>query len=183
LLERVVVEVEGNSERVEVELCWCGGFVSRHTLIRPVQAYEQLSYYEELLSRIMSLLDAKQALGAIAQRLNEDGFRPPKRSSRFTAGMLTRFLRDRGIRTGPLPKSVTQQNHLDVDEWWLGDLAAKLEMPIATLHRWQRVGWVTSRKVPAAAIVGRSSPTPKNSPASNACAIPHVVGPPPIRRS
>ena len=23
-------------------------------------------------------------------------------------------------------------------------------MPIATLHRWQRVGWLTSRKVPAA---------------------------------
>jgi hypothetical protein len=37
-----------------------------------------------------------------------------------------------------------------VDEWWLGDLAAKLEMPIATLHRWQRVGWITSRKVSAA---------------------------------
>lgn len=150
LLEQVVVQVEGNSERVEVALHWCGGFISRHTLIRPVQTYEQLSYYEELLSRIKSLLDAKQTLGAIAERLNEEGFRPPKRSPRFTAGILTRFLRDRGIRTGPLPKSVTQQNHLDTDEWWLGDLAAKLKMPIATLHRWQRVGWVASRKVPAA---------------------------------
>ena len=36
------------------------------------------------------------------------------------------------------------------NEWWLADLAAELSMPIATLHRWQRVGWVTSRKVTAA---------------------------------
>ena len=150
LFEQVVVQVEENSERVEVELHWCGGFVSRHTLIRPVQTYEQLSYYEDLLQRIKSLLEANRTLGAIAEQLNEDGFRPPKRSSRFTAGTLTRFLRDRGIRTGPLPKSVTRQNHLDADEWWLSDLAAELKMPIATLHRWQRVGWVTSRKVAAA---------------------------------
>ena len=45
---------------------------------------------------------------------------------------------------------MTRQNHLDADEWWLSDLAAELKMPIATLHRWQRVGWVTSRKVAAA---------------------------------
>ncbi len=37
---------------------------------------------------------------------------------------------------------------LQADEWWLMDLASELGMPISTLHRWQRVGWVTSRKVP-----------------------------------
>ena len=30
------------------------------------------------------------------------------------------------------------------------DLAAEMSMPIATMHRWQRVGWVASRKVTAA---------------------------------
>jgi hypothetical protein len=45
---------------------------------------------------------------------------------------------------------VTAANPLDADEWWLADLAAKLSMPIATLHRWQRVGWLTSRKVTSA---------------------------------
>lgn len=150
LLEQVQVNVEGNSERVEVELRWAGGFVSRHTMRRPVTTYEQLSNYTELLTRIESLLAANKSLGAIAQQLNEDGFRPPKRSSKFTAGILTRFLRDRGIRTGVLPHSVTQESHLERDEWWLADLAGKLGMPIATLHRWQRVGWLTSRKVAAA---------------------------------
>jgi hypothetical protein len=150
LLEQVQVNVEGNSERVEVELRWAGGFVSRHAMRRPVTAYEQLSNYHELLTRIESLLAEHKSLGAIAQQLHEDGFRPPKRSSKFTAGILTRFLRERGIRTGVLPYSVTQENHLERDEWWLADLAGKLGMPIATLHRWQRVGWLTSRKVAAA---------------------------------
>jgi hypothetical protein len=81
---------------------------------------------------------------------SDEGFHPPKRATRFTEAILSRFLRERGIRTGPLPRSVTDEQHLGSDEWWLADLAAKLTMPIATLHRWQRVGWVTSRKVTAA---------------------------------
>ena len=150
LLERVHINIEGNTERVDVELRWAGGFISHHTLRRPVQTYEQLSYFEELLSLIKSLLAEDRSLSAIAERLNDEGFRPPKRSSQFSAGILSRLLRERGIRTGALPKSVTEANPLDADEWWLADLAQKLTMPIATLHRWQRVGWLTSRKIPAA---------------------------------
>jgi DNA invertase Pin-like site-specific DNA recombinase/DNA-binding transcriptional MerR regulator len=149
LIDEVVVNIEGDSERVDVDIHWEGGFGSHHAMRRPVQTYEQLSYYDELLSRIKALLDAGSTLGVIAERLNAEGYQPPKRSSRFSAGILTRFLRDRGIRTGPLPKSVTEENHLQTDEWWLSDLAAELSMPIATLHRWQRVGWVTSHKVAA----------------------------------
>ena len=33
-----------------------------------------------------------------------------------------------------------------MDEWLLSDLARKLEMPQATLHRWIRVGWVPARE-------------------------------------
>ena len=51
LLEQVTVTVEGNTDRVDVELRWAGGFVSRHTLSRPVQTYEQLSNYDELIRR------------------------------------------------------------------------------------------------------------------------------------
>jgi len=63
---------------------------------------------------------------------------------------LRSFLRERGVRSGALPRSVTDEQHLVMHEWWLADLAAELKMPIATMHRWQRVGWVTSRKVTAA---------------------------------
>ncbi len=47
LVERVVVEVQGESEHVEVAIHWSGGFVSQHELIRPVASYEQLSRYKE----------------------------------------------------------------------------------------------------------------------------------------
>ena len=150
LLEQVIVTVEGNSDRVDVELRWTGGFVSRHTLSRPVQTYEQLSNYKELVARIDELRAQRQTLPVIAATLNAEGFHPPKRSPRFTSGTLCRFLRDRGVRSGPLPRSVTDKQHLRMNEWWLPDLATKLSMPFATLHRWQRVGWVTSRKITAA---------------------------------
>jgi DNA invertase Pin-like site-specific DNA recombinase len=150
LLEQVTVTVEGNTDRVDVELRWVGGFLSRHTLTRPVQTYEQLSNYDELVARIDALRAQRKTLSEIATTLNTEGFHPPKRSRQFTKAILSGFLRNRGVRTGPLPRSVTDEQHLEPDEWWLADLAAELTMPIATLHRWRRVGWVTSRKVAAA---------------------------------
>jgi DNA invertase Pin-like site-specific DNA recombinase len=150
LLEHVAVTVEGNTDRVEIELRWAGGFSSRHTLYRPVQTYEQLSTYDELEARIDTLRAERKTLAEIATTLNAEGFRPPKRAPIFTKGIVSAFLRERGVRTGPMPKSVTDDHHLQADEWWLADLAAKLSMPIATLHRWRRVGWVSSRKVAAA---------------------------------
>ena len=151
LLEQVTVAVEGDTDRLDVELRWTGGFISRHTLVRPVQTYEQLSNYGELVARIDALRGGRKTLSQIAATLNAEGFHPPKRTLRFTMGILSRFLRDRGVRTGPLPRSITDERHLQANEWWLADLAAELSMPIATLHRWQRVGWVLSRKVMAAA--------------------------------
>jgi DNA invertase Pin-like site-specific DNA recombinase len=147
LLEQVTVTVEGNTDRVDVELRWAGGFVSRHPLSRPVQTYEQLSNYDELITRIDTLRGEHKTLADIAAKLNAEGYHPPKRSRQFTPAILSRFLRERGVRSGPWPRSVTDSGPLAADEWWLAALAAKLAMPIATLHRWQRVGWVTSRKV------------------------------------
>jgi DNA invertase Pin-like site-specific DNA recombinase len=150
LLEQVTVTVEGNTDRVDVELRWVGGFVSRHTLSRPVQTYEQLSNYDELVARIDRLRAQRKTLSEIAATLNAEGFHPPKRSPCFTQEILSRFLRERRVRSGSLPRSLTDEQRLRADEWWLANLAAKLSMPIATLHRWQRVGWVASRKVTVA---------------------------------
>jgi len=150
LLEQVVVTVEGNTDRVDVELRWAGGFVSRHTLYRPVQTYSQLSNYDELVARIDRLRAQRKTLSEIAGTLNAEGFHPPKRSPRFTQEILSRFLRERAARAGRLPRSVSDEQHLRANEWWLADLAAKLSMPIATLYRWQRVGWIASRKVTVA---------------------------------
>jgi DNA invertase Pin-like site-specific DNA recombinase len=150
LLDQVTVTVEGDTDRVDVELRWAGGFISRHALERPVQTYEQLSNYHELIARIEALRAERQTLSQIAQTLNAEGFHPPKRSPRFTKGIMSRFLRERAVRAGILLRSTADQHPLKPNEWWLVTLAAELSMPIATLHRWQRVGWISSRKVPFA---------------------------------
>ena len=56
--------IEGNTDRIEVELRWAGGFVSRHALSRPVQTYEQLSNYRELVAHIEALRHADDIVGS-----------------------------------------------------------------------------------------------------------------------
>lgn len=147
LLEQVTVTVEEGTERVDIELRWAGGFLSRHTLLRPVATYEQLSNYDELVERIEALRATRKTLSEIAKTLNDEGFYPPKRSRRFTKEMISNFLRERRVRAGAGQQPDHHQSQLAEHEWWLAGLAAELQMPIATLHRWQRVGWLRSRKV------------------------------------
>jgi hypothetical protein len=43
LLEQVTVDVQGDSEQVDVTLRWAGGVQSQHRVSRPVACYEQLA--------------------------------------------------------------------------------------------------------------------------------------------
>jgi DNA invertase Pin-like site-specific DNA recombinase len=146
LVKEVVVTVRGESERVDVTIHWAGGFHSDHELVRPVQRYRQMADYQRLLDRIDELREAGQTLAEVAEQLNGEGFHPPKRSAKFTGGILAGLLANRG-RTGPRPRVVGEPGALDEHEWLLTDLARKLAMPVATLHRWVRVGWVRARKL------------------------------------
>jgi DNA invertase Pin-like site-specific DNA recombinase len=147
MVEEVIVTVRGESEWVDVTIRWAGGFTSGHQLVRPVQRYRQLANYEKLLNRIDELLKARRTLAEVAKQLNGEGFHPPKRSATFTSGILAGLLAKRG-RSGPRPRVVAEPGLLREHEWLLTDLARRLEMPQATLHRWVRVGWVHARKLP-----------------------------------
>jgi DNA invertase Pin-like site-specific DNA recombinase len=147
LVEEVVVTVRGESEWVDVAIRWAGGFTSGHALVRPVQRYQQMTDYGRILNRIDELRKAGHTLAEVAEQLNREGFHPPKRSPTFTKGILAGLLAKRG-RSGPRPQVVADQGLRAEHEWLLTDLARKLEMPPATLHRWIRVGWVHARKLP-----------------------------------
>jgi len=147
LVEEVVVTVAGHSERTAVTIRWAGGHTSQHDLVRPVQRYEQRSDHAQLLQRIEELRKEGSSLAEVAERLNREGFRPPKRTQTFNGGMVARLLAKR-TRSGPRPRAVEAPGSLGESEWLLGDLARKLDMPQATLHRWIRVGWVHARKLP-----------------------------------
>jgi DNA invertase Pin-like site-specific DNA recombinase len=146
LVEEVVVTVRGETEWVDVTIRWAGGSSTSHELVRPVQRYQQMADYQILMNRIDELRKAGRTLAEVAEQLNRAGFHPPKRSALFTSAILAGVLAKRG-RTGPRPRAMTASGLLGEHEWFLSDLARKLEMPQPTLHRWIRVGWVHARKL------------------------------------
>jgi DNA invertase Pin-like site-specific DNA recombinase len=149
LIEQIIVGVEGTSERVSVTVHWVGGFRSDHELARPVQRYDQMADYPRLRARIQELHAQGASMASVAEHLNQEGFRPPKRAKQFSASMVAGFLA-KGGRSGPRPRALAAADLLRPDEWLLSDLARKLNMPAATMHSWRELGWVRARKLPVA---------------------------------
>ena len=147
LVEEVLVTVQGQSERVEVNIRWAEGQSSRHELVRPVQRYQQRSDYTQLLKRIDELREEGRTLAEVAEQLDQEGFQPPKRAAHFSKSILDHLLWGRGAGGAAL-QAVRDGGLLGKDEWLLTDLAKQLRMPPVTLHRWIRVGWVHARKLP-----------------------------------
>jgi DNA invertase Pin-like site-specific DNA recombinase len=143
LLERVVVTVDKASEHVGVDLHWAGGLVRRHALARPVCRYETQSDYPRLVARLREWGGERRRAAWIAERLNAEGFRPPKRTGRFTGEMVRRLLARLGLTRRERDGG---RSGLDRDEWRPGELARHLNISRYTVRRWRRVGWVHSRQ-------------------------------------
>ena len=146
VIERVVVEVEGDSERVGVHLEWVGGRRTTSVVIRPVSSFESLSYYPELCERVRELASRGLDSKLIAQRLDAEGYRSPKLVEGFGHQGVQKLMRRLGLgqrerRQQPL------QGLLGEHEWWLGELAGRVQMPKQTLYTWIRRGWVSSRQL------------------------------------
>jgi hypothetical protein len=146
LVERVEVEIEGVSDRVQVTITWAGGQDTRHELIRPVGRYDQTADFDRLMARIGELSATGQTSAAIADRLNAEGFRPPKGAVRFHKDIVSRLVR----RHTPCDRTPRKSDHaaLGRDEWSVIDLAGKLGIGKNTLHAWLQRGWVRYRRLP-----------------------------------
>ena len=159
LLERVVVTVEGESERVAVTCHWAGGVRTEHALTRPVKRLGQLSTCRALLGRIGDLHAAGSRAPAIAATLNREGWRPPKRRATFTAGMVRGLLRRRGVAArGPATRRPSTAERRSPAEVTLRELAERLAMPEQTVYRWLRRGQPAGAARlgrPAADLAGR----------------------------
>src|SRR5271165_2863948 len=79
LLERVLVEVIGDSEQVRVECHWRGGIRTEHRIVRPGSCAKRLSTYPAMVARASELREAGLDGGEIAETLNREGWRPAKR--------------------------------------------------------------------------------------------------------
>jgi DNA invertase Pin-like site-specific DNA recombinase len=151
LVGQVRVTVAGTSEKVDVEIVWAGGHRTRAQITRPVACLTQLSYYPQLAARARELAGSGCNLAQIAERLNAEGFRPPKRIPAFTPNAVSDLLRALGIQRSRIPAR-RNRPALDQHEWWLRDLATHLGMPEVTLDHWVRRGWATGYPHPQARL-------------------------------
>jgi transposase-like protein len=152
LIEQVRITVLGASEKVNIEVTWAGGHHTAAQITRPVACLTQLSYYPQLAARTRELASSGYTLAQIAQRLNAEGFRPPKRSPVFTPNAVRDLLQALGINR---PRNPASRNRpaLAPHEWWLRDLAAHLGMSQVTLDSWVRRAWADGYLHPQARLL------------------------------
>ena len=143
LLDRVEVTVDKKSEQVDVRLHWAGGLIGMHTLQRPVSRYDQQTDYPRLVQRLQELCRERLRSAAIAARLNAEGFRPPKRTNRFTGAMVLRLTAHLELARRERHGSPSD---LGKNEYRPTGLAQKLGVSRDTVRRWLRVGWLNERR-------------------------------------
>jgi DNA invertase Pin-like site-specific DNA recombinase len=144
LIEKITVAVVGDSELVDVTITWAGGHETTGQAVRPVARLDQLSYYPRLIARVRELATTGHTARQIADALNTEGLRPPKRTDRFGVEQIRTILHQRGIRTQN--HSAPPTSALAEHEWSVTALAAALRMPTATAYTWIYRGWVTAHR-------------------------------------
>lgn len=156
LIEEVTVTVIGDSEQVDVEITWAGGHRTGGRVTRPVATLAQLSYFPRLRQRTEELLAAGRTAAQIAEALNAEGLRPPKRTAAFTQSSVGDLIATLGLRQARTP---ARRPELGEHEWWLRDLAEHIGMSKITLDAWIRRGWADGYLHPEARLtVVRADP-------------------------
>ncbi len=137
--------MQGSSERVKVRIEWIGGGHTEGVVIRPIGKLSELSTYPQICHQVQMLTEAGWAAVAIAQALNEAGFRPPRSTTGFRAEMITQLQRQLGMKA-PRPRVQHHEGFLP-HEWWPTELARHLRIPRGTLLHWIRQGVLRARQL------------------------------------
>lgn len=147
LVEQVVVEVIGRSERVTVSIRWSGGFESRHEIQRAVGKFQQLESANAIRARIVALKHQGQNHAAVAARLNAENYHAAS-GGPFTTPIVCQLCRQ--FRAAGLLHD-ERRPHDDKEtmspRWKLGVLARHLGVKPETLSTWRRRGWVHADRV------------------------------------
>jgi DNA invertase Pin-like site-specific DNA recombinase len=145
VIERVAVNVEGESEWVEAKIYWAGGHQTYTRFRRPVARVDQLSTWPILRQRLRTLLDADVRVPTIAERLNAEGFRAPngKRFGEPTVRTLMMRYNFSAIRRD----QNTIVSELRENEWLIPELAAKLRVGYQTIYSWIRKKRINARQL------------------------------------
>ncbi|WP_201378906.1 recombinase family protein [Ktedonobacter sp. SOSP1-52] len=145
VIERVIVDVQGTSEQVKVRIEWIGGSHTEGVVIRPIGKLSELSTYPQICHQVQVFTEAGWAAVAIAQALNDAGFRPPRSTTGFRTEMISQLQRQLGVKA-PRPR-VRHHEWFLPDEWWPAELARHLHIPRGTLLHWIRQGVIRARQL------------------------------------
>ena len=93
------------------------------------------------MDRIEQLYREGHTGAAIANKLNEEGFIPPRRKGRYEENTVRSLMLQRGWVGELYRDDVTE-----TDEWWVRDLAQEIEVRPQKIYYWAQHGWVHSRR-------------------------------------
>jgi hypothetical protein len=141
LIERIVVEVIDGTERLSVTIHWAGDYTSQHETRRSVSTFDELEDSDALLKRTQQLYNSGRPRSELIRRLNDEGFRPA-RKSQFTEtsiNALMLVLRRKGM-IGIRPEVARPF-------WRSKELSNELGIMPSTLTGWRCRGWVQATKL------------------------------------
>jgi DNA invertase Pin-like site-specific DNA recombinase len=146
LIEKIVVGISDVTEKTDVTIRWIGGGNSHHVVVRPVGCYAQMEGHGDLLARIVDLRDRGLRAREIAEQLNRDGYRTPRKVEAFRRSDIETLVRSRGIARKRGEDTQGRHNDMRENEWELEALADHLGVPPISLRHWCRKGWVVATK-------------------------------------
>jgi hypothetical protein len=148
VIDEITIAIRGRSELVDVTVGWAGGQQTHEVIRRPIQRFEDLSYYPHLAKRITELAGAGWDPGRIADQLNTEGFLPARGAGPIRHRLVTQILHRAGApithRRRPLPAH--PDDAPGKHEWWLPLLAAELGVTTGTIRKWLHQGRIAGRQ-------------------------------------
>jgi hypothetical protein len=145
VIDKIVVNVEGESEWVEAKIHWSGGHQTYTRFRRSVYRLDQLSTWPQLRQRIRDLLGAGISVPKIAEQLNADGLRTPAMTS-FTEQAIRALMLRYGL-CATRQKIRTRPTNIRKHEWLISELANKLRVGYGTIQGWIYTNKVEARKL------------------------------------
>lgn len=144
ILDKVVIQIEGQSEWIEARLHWAGGHQTYTRFRRPVAKLTQLSEWPELQQHILALKAEGRTAQEIAEQLNREGRTSPHLKP-FTASTIRAALSRRGlttVRRGTSEEPIT----LREGERFASDLARELGVRPPLVYAWIKSGRLPGRQ-------------------------------------
>jgi hypothetical protein len=144
VIDRVEVDVEGKSEWVTARIQWVGGCRSETRFRRPVQRMDQLSTWPAIRRQIEESLAGGASAPEIAAELNAKGIMTAT-GQRVTEAVVRAVMAREGLRS---VRSVDSRDSppFGLDEWLVGQLAARLRVTYGVIHQWIKAGRVEARQ-------------------------------------